>query len=607
MADRTLWTAGAEVLRPWRSAAGAAAVVLIAGQLLWRGVLLGRGYFTQDDFLMLTLGGRSLSVDLLMHDYSGHLNPGGLLIAWLQTHLAPLDWGVAVVEIVALQLVASILAWLVLSRLLRGSWWRLPVLAVYLFCPLALWPTQWWMVAISYLSVSIFMFVATWALLHRLQQGSSWSGPMAIGATAAGLLFQERAVLIPVVLGFVAIALAEAVGLRRLVVAFRAHLVVWVPLLLLLIGYLVLHRELAPIEGTSPGSAATSAELVGNFVARNAVPGFVGGPWTDPGPSTLVVPTGWALGLSWVVLVVVVGLSLRRSRSAIWGWLLLVVYTVLDVVLLFGGRAGPDFGVATGLIPRYSADIVPVLVVALGLVARATTAKAAQTAATHSARGWDRSLPLVLVLTACYVASAALTTSVVAPHNYNLDDRAYVEGLRAGLRADPRAVVFDGAPPDGVMVSWFGDDARVSTVVGTAPEDPVFDLPSHTMRIVDPAGRLRPLALVGTVSDEPTPDVDCVHPVTADRVTTVHLARPSGSGRQVARIAYYTDASGFLSVVSNGGGVASLPLRRDLNVADVVVDGPIDELELRLEGPSDAPQDATVCVVGVLVGFPTPG
>ena len=42
-------------------------------------------------------------------------------------------------------------------------------------------------------------------------------------------------------------------------------------------------------------------------------------------------------------------------------------------------------------------------------------------------------------------------------------------------------------------------------------------------------------------------------------------------------------------------------------MADVVVDGPIDELELRLEGPSDAPQDATVCVVGVLVGSPTPG
>ena len=159
------------------------------------------------------------------------------------------------------------------------------MLSVYLFCPLALWPTQWWAVAIQYLPVSIFLFLATWALLHRLQEGSRWSGPLVVLATVAGLLFQERAVLYPIVLGFVAIAFAEAAGLRRVGVALRAHLVVWVPLALLLVGYVVAHRELAPITSTSPGSLAASAELVGNFVARNAVPGFVGGPWTDPGPS----------------------------------------------------------------------------------------------------------------------------------------------------------------------------------------------------------------------------------------------------------------------------------------------------------------------------------
>ena len=58
--------------------------------------------------------------------------------------------------------------------------------------------------------------------------------------------------------------------------------------------------------------------------------------------------------------------------------------------------------------------------------------------------------------------------------------------------ADFSAVLFDSAPPDGVMVAWFADDARVSTVVGTAPESPVFDLPTHNLRIVDATGRLRP-------------------------------------------------------------------------------------------------------------------
>ncbi len=606
MAERTFWTVVLGGLRPWRSAAGAAALVLIAGQLAWRAVILARGYFTQDDFLMLTLGARPLSVDLLMQDYSGHLFPGGFLIAWLHTHLAPLDWGVAVVEIVVLQLVASILAWLVLCRLLPASWWRLPVLAVYLFCPLALAPTQWWAVAIQYLPVSIFLLLATWGLLHRLQEGSRWSGPLVVLATVAGLLFQERAVLYPVVLGFVAIAFSDAVGLRRVGAAVREHLVVWVPLLLLLIGYVVAHRELAPIARTSPGSVAASAELVGNFVARNAVPGFVGGPWADPGPSTIVVPTGWAVALSWAVVVVLVVLTLRRSRSAVWGWLLLLVYTLVDVVLLFGGRTGPDFGTALGMIARYAADIVPVLVVALGLVARAaTTAPSAAPVGRETARR-RRTVPVVLALVACYVASSAVSTSVIAPHSYNTDDRAYVEGLRADLRADPRAVVFDSAPPDNVMVVWFGDDARVSTVVGTAPEEPVFDLPTYVMRMVDPAGRLRPFSLLGAVSDVPTSDRKCVHPVTGDRVTVVRLASPVGGGKQVARIAYYTAASGFLRV-STPGHESSLPLRTGLNVADLVVDGPLEEVELRLETTAEATADATVCVVEVLVGYPTPG
>ncbi len=213
-------------------------------------------------------------------------------------------------------------------------------------------------------------------------------------------------------------------------------------------------------------------------------------------------------------------------------------------------------------------------------------------------------LPVALAM--AYLASSAVSTAVVAPHSFNEDDRAYVEGIRADLRADPRAVLYDGIAPDNVMITWFGDLARVSTVVGSAPEDPVFDLPTYEMRMADPSGRLRLINLVGTVSDIETRDRACVHRVNAQGVTRVDLSESSGSGKQVARISYYTSASGFLVVTTPGGDV-SLPLRTDLNVADLVVHGPVEQLDMRLEGPADAPADATVCVVDVLVGFPTPG
>ena len=186
-----------------------------------------------------------------------------------------------------------------------------------------------------------------------------------------------------------------------------------------------------------------------------------------------------------------------------WGWLLLLTYTLADAVLLFGGRTGPDFGAALGLIPRYAADIVPVLLVALGLVARAATGGPAPRTyaaghtplATAEARGpaqWPGAgLPRL----------SAVTTAVVAPHSFNEDDRAYVRGPACGPAGRPtrRGLRRAGARQrHGLVVRR---PRSVSTVVGTAPEDPVFDLPAYAMRMVDPAGRLRLINLVGTVSD----------------------------------------------------------------------------------------------------------
>ena len=86
----------------------------------------------------------------------------------------------------------------------------------------------------------------------------------------------------------------------------------------------------------------------------------------------------------------------------------------------------------------------------------------------------------------------------------------------------------------------------------------------------------------------------------------MRLDNPAGTGRQVARISYYTAASGFLAVATPDGE-ASLPLRSGPNVADFVVEGPLDDLEMRMVTSPDAPEGSTVCVVEVVVGYPVPG
>ena len=557
---------------------------------------------------MLTLGARPLSLDLLMQDYSGHLFPGGFLFAWCTPTSRRLDWGVAVVEIVALQLVASVArvagplpaaaGFLVAAAGAVG----LPVLPAGAVARPSggRWPSSTSRLASSCSSRPGRCCIgcrraaagpAPWSCWRPRRASCSRSAPSCTPWCSASWPSRSP---------------------RRSACAgssWRSGATSWCgcPSSALIVGYVVAHRELAPIDSASPGSAAASAELVGNFLARNAVPGFVGGPWTDPGPSTIVVPTTWAVALGWTVLVVVVALTLYRSRSAVWGWLLLLVYTLVDAVLLFGGRTGPDFGEALGLIPRYSADIVPVLVVALGLVARAADVRSPRFAEARrrghrgdgrSRRQWPWPL----------LASAAISTSVVAPHSYNEDDRAYVEGLRADLRADPAGGRLRRRAPrqrHGVVVRRRrpGLDRGRHRAGGPGLR------PAHAT----PCGwSTRRGGCAPSTSSAPWPTsrprtATCGHRGHRRRVSPGSAwPEPTGSGKQVARISYYTSAAGFL-VVSTAGGVASLPLRQDLNVADVVVDGPIDELELRLEGPPDAPADATVCVVGVLVGFPTPG
>ncbi|WP_193614398.1 hypothetical protein [Nocardioides lijunqiniae] len=604
MPERTAWWR--PLSAPWTSWPGVVALVLILGQGVWRGVLLARGYFTQDDFLMLRLGDEPLTAGLLTQDYSGHFFPGGFLFAWAHAHFAPLDWGAVVVETVVLQAVAAALLWLVLTRLLPGSWARVPLLAVGLLCPLALWPTLWWAVAIQFLPISICLLLAVWALLVHLHDDRWWALPLVVVATVAGLLFQERAALFPVVLGAVACAHASARGPRAVMEALRARWRLWASLVVLLVGYVVLHRAVAPIATTSAGSGGDTAELLGNFVVRNAVPGFVGGPW---GPEvvgdSLLVPPAYAVVLAWIAVAVAVVWTLRRTRAAGWGWLLLLVYTLLDVVLLFGGRTG--MGPTFGLIPRYAADIVPVLPVALALVVRAVLAAPARPE-TRPAR-----LPALLrspALVACglalaYVVSAAVTTTQVSSSLENRVDRDYVETLRAELRAQPEVVLFDGGAPDDVMINWFGTDATVSTLVGIAPESPVFDLPSHSMRMVDAEGRLRPMDLVATVTSRTPDDESCGYAVTSQRPTPVPLEDTiDGDGeRMVLRVGYYTAARGSL-LVEAGEQERVVPLRDGLNVVDMVVTGRLDSLSLQLRQDERRDEPGTVCVASATIGFP---
>ena len=129
---------------------------------------------------------------------------------------------------------------------------------------------------------------------------------------------------------------------------------------------------------------------------------------------------------------------------------------------------------------------------------------------------------------------------MVAPESYNEFSRTYVTNLREGLRAEPTAVLFDGLVPREVMTTWFEELGRVSVVLDTAPERPVFDLPSHALRVVATDGTLHPANLVGTTAMEKADDPECGYHVAPGRDVRVPLREPVDDTDLVVRLSYYT-------------------------------------------------------------------
>lgn len=584
-ADRTRLDRVAENVRaPWQGGLGRVALVLLVLQLLWRGVLLAKGYFTQDDFLMLWLAHHPVTLASLFQDYSGHLFPGGFAIAAAQVRLAPLDWATAVLVICALQILASAMAWVVLRRLLPTGLWAPLLFGLFVFSPLTLWSTQWWAVAIQFLPVTACAFIAVWGLLRGTQDGWRRGDAVALGAVVAALLFQERGLLVPLLLAAVALAEERGGVVGRVRAALTRHLRLWASLVVVLAAYLALHVLVAPVRGTGAQGSGGFWEILKNYFLRNLLPGLAGGPWSshNVGGRFVTPPTGLGV-VTGVALLAVAAWTIWIRRAAIIGWLLLLVFAVVNCALLFGGRTGN--GPAYALVPRYTADVVPAFIVALALVVRVLPAAASV----------ERTRRVVAVLSVAYLAAVIASTSALAPHYYNRHSRDFVENVRAGLSHDPRAVLYDGGVPEDVMLGWFGQDARLSTVVGVAPEEPVFDLPSGDLLGADHTGHLHRLGLVGTHQAPPNGDKRCGYKVTNDGVDIPFGGTIRGP-RSVVRLGFYSGQEGVMTLTA-GDHTYQVPVGTGLQSVDVVTHGSFSDAWLQ------APEPMVVCVPAAEAGY----
>lgn len=588
------------VRRRWRTSVTVGAMTVLAAVTIWRATILRTGWFTQNDFLVMERG-------VPLSDATGPAGfaPGAVALAQGVAGWAPLSWPAANAVTLALSVITTLLLWDVLTRLLPGRWVALPILTGFAVAPLTLWSTQWWTSAMQFWPGAIGVLGALTLLLRATARGHpvGWGTAVAAAAsTLVAVLFDGRWVLAPALLFGImcsATARADSRGREAVRSTLRSGARAWLLVAIAWVVYVIAVVLLAPaqITGGSPGTAQVTPFL------RHLASMIVGGPWGAAEiHQAALAPAAWAVGVGVIAFAVVIRHSLVTGRwAARAAWATAFIGVAGLAVLL--ARAGDSTSPGPEGVHRYAATASVILAVCVA-AAYAGSPPPNRASTTHTA-GAPTMLPATVRRVAPAVAalglagSAAVTTPGLAAPLQDPPARVWVAAARDQLAAAPRAVLLDDAAPWVILSPAFGARATVSTVLSRAPERPVFDLPSHSLRLVGPGGTLMPVSLRWPVTVRGNSASACPFALRQEP-TTLALVSPVAPGRRVLRLGYYTAAPELL-VLDIGPDRITVPLQGGLNAVDIPVTSGFGTFTAYLEDPV-----ATVCLATVEVGEPHP-
>ncbi len=579
-------------------------VGLFVGHLLLRGVVFGSAYFQQDDFVLQGRAGRLplFSGEYLLHIHSDHLMPGGFFLAGLTERLAPLNYWAVLLQLLLLQALAS---WLTVRLLVRVFGLRPLVLApvaVALFSPLTLQSSTWWAAALNLLPVQAAGAAAGLAAVRLVRTGQRRWVLATVLATAAGLAFDNKAALIPlVVLGVAWVARPdESRLLPSLWHLLHRHLLLWLALTATTVGYLALYLSLADPE---PRSVADSSEVVRTAwttLIQGLVPAVAGGPirWTgEPGSGLAWAdPPVWFVVVALHVVVLLAAWGILDSKVARRAWLVLGIYVGLDLALVAFGRSGLVDTIGLNL--RYTADSILLVSLALGtsLMAPPGMPEGARAA---RVRAWLDERPrkkLALGLGALYgyVFVAVVSAMTLLGPVSDADSRTWLGNVRGSIEEVGGAVtVLDASVPEKIywplgypynQLSWVLspiDEVSIATTVGLLG---AFD-ETGTLKVADVTGASSIIRPDGSF---------CWR--TGEDGALVRLERPVFDWRYVMKVGYLAEVDTQTTVQLGDGDPVEVPIEGG-GVNDVYVDisGGGDVVSF---GPS--PDGVDICVNAVV-------
>lgn len=571
------------------------AVLLILAQLGLRGWVAGRGYFYWDDLILVGRADRYplWSADLLLYDHDGHFMPLAFATAWVVTRIAPLQWAGPVVTMVLLQLAASVAVLRMLLVLLprrAGAlrWAVLIPLIGYLFGPLTLPAFAWWAASLNALPLQ---FALAWVIADAVLLVRRGRGRYAISGLLVlivGLLFFEKAVVVPFVAFAVAVLERYIVGARTVGAAHtdeaepkgdhadpsawaavrdvtRAGAALWAGSALILAGWVAAYLTVADHIAVDT-SLAGARRLLHSAISLGIVPTLLGGPWVWARwlPSTpWATPPGWTVVLAWLILAAVVLVTLRLRRRVLPVWVLVAGYVLvvqLPIVLI---RGGPNTAAELMQSLRYPADVAVVLAAAIALLLAARPRRPRSESRVAGSR------VAAIGLTAAFVVSSVCTTVSFARSWEISPTRTYLTNARAALADRHGAPLLEQEVPWGVLTPMTYPQNLIAQVLGPIAGPGAFGVATPQLRMLTDDGTLVDASVWWNRRILAGPEPGCGYRVDGAEPVALWLDGPMLDHGWTAQINYFANRDGRITVALEHGDVVVAPVRAGVHTVFV--------------------------------------
>lgn len=534
-----------------------AAAVMVAAQLCYRGWLVFDSWFRHDDMAFISrVTSQPFGWEMLLESHNSHLMPAGFLLTWLNTELAPWEYWPFAAEMVAMQLIASIGAVVFLISAFGRRPGILPPLAIYLFTVFTHSANLWWAVGVNQLPTIAVLFWGGWTHLRYLRTRRLRWAVATMLLTLGALAFQERALLLFLVYGFIALAyFASGDVLERTKHVVGTYFTGVVMYGAIGIGYAVLYVSTA--LQFDPGSSQDQPlmPLLTEMGGYGVASGLVGGPlrWEFGGPALgSPMPSQFFVWGS-VALIAYLGYHLASTRHASKrSWWLFGIVLGVQIVLVGASRSfivGPQIGRAY----RYTTEMAPVAALTLALavlplIGATEVVRRKRDSAFHD-RPWR-----VAGATAVVAVLGTYSSVAYAEHWNDLDfPKNYVANARADLLdADESIPLADAPVADGVFPGFALSYPLNMTSRFLSSWSDRFHFPTTAndrLNIVSSTGEVKPVLINDVRRAEPTDNGKCPYPVKNGRVV-VPLDGPVMDFRWWVRITYYSQTAGGLTITA---------------------------------------------------------